>query len=177
MNEQPEPSLLDINADPNNLASSFEETLAKTGESTSPTSPTSPSASASSELFSLMDPNIEAPSPQDNAISALKNQISNLQMYSAPPRMPPGVPIQGPMLSQNPFGAPQVANPFGGFGAQPNMGAGMGVPLTHFQQTSPPIMNQQPGLIPINNPNVFSSQIPNPQAAVNPNPNTNQLPW
>lgn len=90
--------------------------------------------------------------------------------------MAPAVPSPGvnPMMA-NPFGgmgaaSPMTpptpsANPFG------NMGVAMGVPLTQF---APP--GGAPGFISPN-PNVFSSQIPNPQAPVNPNPSTSQLPW
>lgn len=92
-----------------------------------------------------------------------------------PPRMAPAVPnpnimVGNPMMAANPFGAPApmaqpAVNPFG------NMGVGMGVPLTQFPQGA------APGGFISPSPNVFSSQIPNPQAAINPNPSSSQLPW
>lgn len=87
MNEQPQASLLDINSDPNNLASSFEDSLnlatpAATTAAASGENKQDPSKTASDELFSLMDPNTNAPSPQDNQLSFLKAQISNIQQFS-----------------------------------------------------------------------------------------------
>lgn len=90
MNEQPEPvqqqsSLLDMNSDPNNLVSSFEDTLnlaAPVQENNKPAADAKSAANASDELFSLMDPATIAPSPQDNQLSMLKAQISNIQTFA-----------------------------------------------------------------------------------------------
>ena len=84
MNDQPQSSLLDINSDPNNLASSFEDSLnLSPAATTAPTNENKESSkSASDDLFSLMDPATSAPSPQDNALSMLKAQITNIQQFS-----------------------------------------------------------------------------------------------
>lgn len=93
MNEQPEPvqqqqqsSLLDMNSDPNNLVSSFEDTLnlaaTPVQENNKPAGDVKSAANASDELFSLMDPATNAPSPQDNQLSMLKAQISNIQTFA-----------------------------------------------------------------------------------------------
>lgn len=180
MNDQPQPSLLDINSDPNNLASSFEDSLnLSPAATTAPTNENKESSkSASDDLFSLMDPATSAPSPQDNALSMLKAQITNIQQFAmAPPRMAPAVPTMNP--AANPFGMPSglttpptnaaVGNPFGAMGSPFQQQAGFGM-----SPNQPPMAG---GGFISPTPNIFSAQIPNPQAAVNPNPSSNQLPW
>lgn len=95
MNEQPEPvpdaaagaSLLDVTSDPNNLVSSFEDTLnlaapAPAASSDATANNNTTSNKSSDELFSLMDPATNAPSPQDNQLTLLKAQISSIQTFS-----------------------------------------------------------------------------------------------
>lgn len=94
MNEQPEPaptaaSLLDVTSDPNNLVSSFEDTLnlaapaaASSDAAAAAGANNATSNKSSDELFSLMDPATNAPSPQDNQLTLLKAQISSIQTFS-----------------------------------------------------------------------------------------------
>lgn len=95
MNEQPPPppaaaeaSLFDVNSDPNNLVSSFEDTLnlatpaVNQQQQQQAAGQTDSAKTPSDDLFSLMDPATNAPSPQDNQLSMLKAQISNIQTFA-----------------------------------------------------------------------------------------------
>lgn len=91
--------------------------------------------------------------------------------------MAPAVPTMNP--AANPFGMPSglttpptnaaVGNPFGAMGSPFQQQAGFGM-----SPNQPPMAG---GGFISPTPNIFSAQIPNPQAAVNPNPSSNQLPW
>lgn len=99
--------------------------------------------------------------------------------------MAPAVPPMN--VAANPFGMPSglatppttavVGNPFGAPMGAP-MGAPImgGAPMGGFGMPNQPPMPAGGGFISPT-PNIFSAQIPNPQAAVNPNPSSSQLPW